>query len=309
MTYASGAYAESRTDADGAAMTALSGVGAAGEDVGSRFAYVLGVGPSFLDFQSSGAFRGLPGAPEKVTSGTWSISPSFVSNGRWATVVANPVLQFGHTNDQDGGASLHRTFGAEVFVHAGVNLFGALGLGTAKRGELGLSLGAGLLPRVGPKYELTVADGSTASVGGAAVPLGPSVAFNTLNESMTLSISAMYSPEIMMFAQTNAVDATGSLATYKPANLDSKSLGTSYEVSAQGMKQRRTFFGSVMLSTGTPKNAREPYVTFGLRADYRRVDWKFSDERPGWNDGFSDEELRVLVGIGIGIPEGYDARK
>lgn len=271
-----------RADGQGA-LSFLGGTGS-GNDQTHGMALAFTVGPSFTDFHKTNAFRGLPGAPSSASVGGWSVGVLFGAVGAEWTVFAANRFAFGSTSDQGGGAELHRSFSLDIPFSVGWDL------GTKLKSPLRFAPGVGLLAHVGPKQELTVADGGKISFATVSVPIGPSVVFGwTPQDGSGLLATAGIAPtKEFLFAHVTGIDASGSLATYQPKQTDPSQLGKTYQTDVNGLHPTQLIWGSGMLYLSA----------FAIRVDYVRTKLAFSGSAPGWNDGFVDQAVHVSIGFG-----------
>lgn len=239
------------------------------------------IGPSFTDFQGTDAFSGLPGAPGDVSAGAWSVGVLYASSGKaWMYLGANR-LQFGTTAELDDGATLHRTFGLELPFAVGPDVARALG-----SEDFGFAPALSLLAKVGPKYELTVADGGKLSFASVAVPIAPG-ALIAIKPAFWASVG--YAPHpAFIFAHVTGTEGSGSLAEYRPPQAPPTS--QTFSVDVNGLRPKTMLFGTVALVHGF----------FGLRVNFHRTQFEFSDSTPGWNDGFVEQEIDASIGFGYG---------
>jgi len=266
-----------RADATGV----MEGMGSVGREIGDWGMLTFTIGPSFTDFQTTNAFDGLPGAPANVSQRAWSVGVLYASSGpRWAFFAANR-LQFGQESDQGDGVSLHRTFGLEVPFAVGYDLAHLLG-----SSDFTFAPAAYLMARVGPKYELTIADGSTMSFASVSVPLAPGA---IVAVKPSVWIAAGYAPHpAFLFAHVTGTEGTGSLARYRPPQAPPTS--QTYSIDVNGLRPQTMLYGTAAFVLGG----------FVIRADFHRTKFEFSDSNPGWNGGFVEQEVHVSIGGGAG---------
>lgn len=282
------------------AMAMLSFLGAAPAFADERMAYHFGLGPPTLVRDRTEVFAALPDGPGPVTSRPWVISPHLVLTGRFATSNAAVELALPRTDDA-GDAALKHAFSVKIQYHSGVNLLFFLPEQTP------VALGAGVMvaTSIGPLLSLQHPDGSEARFGRLGqVHLAPSLSAAWLSKWFSLNAVAGYAPAgpPWTFVDATLGEADGRYATADPADPQS----VEEAEAALGRVRSR---GATYASAGAALNlyrATEPFMTVGARVQVRDQPWRVEPGAYGHADGYRDRDVRVLVGIGIGVPRPAD---
>lgn len=259
--------------------------------------YQLGLGFGFAAFQHTTAFRKLPGADGGVTFGGFALSPAFVASGRVVGYQVNVSLGFG-TSQDDAAFDYARSFQLEVMYHAGANLVGLFG----GDGDVALTVGPILNVQLGPKITATAKDGRGEATfsRGAVVQLGPALGLSSIGRAGAFAAMVGWVPPgrvanlVTFYAGdgSGAFQAKGSTAT------------TTQEATAMldAYRADGAILGSVYLAKNMTGGPKEPGLSLGLRADYRRTPVHSKSESATGVTDAVETEVRVFAGLGIAMP-------
>jgi hypothetical protein len=259
--------------------------------------YQLGLGFGTLAFQRTNAFRELPGAEGAVTFGGFAISPAFIGIGRPVGYQVNTSLGLG-TRQTDAAFDYERSFQLQVMYHAGLNLIGLLG----GDGTTSLTLGPILNVQLGPKVSAFAKDGRGEARFSrvAVVQLGPALGFSTIGRAGAFGAMVGWVPPGRVANVVTFYMGSGNGA-FAARTTDAQTLGDGFAM-LDAYRADGAVLGSVYLAKNLGGDPKQPGLSLGLRADYRRTPVRTkSDAVTGVPDAL-ETELRIFAGLGIAMP-------
>lgn len=248
-------------------------------------------------------FEGLDGVPSTVETSAWGVRPTIIMQGRFVGLNASVQFDFGSSSDVGDGVTFERTFGVTTRYHNGFNLTGFFSRDPAFMLTVGPTLDASIGPRLRIEHE----DGSHAQWGRIGeVQLAPSLGFAMIRGPVRMwALGALYlegQPWALVNASTGEADGRWDIADPEAPQHDPEYVGAKESLQRIDLTGGSAFEAGVTVNLGDARY--EPRLSLGVTAAVMEKDYSVADNGFGVSDAFTERDMRVMISVGIAMPQG-----